>query len=75
LTHATRSVGTPYLISPTTPEEEVQILPKAMKKIFQDPEFQTEFRKLGGEAPSPPARTMFKSCRAWTFFDEPEEFG
>jgi hypothetical protein len=24
-----------------------------MKKTFQDPEFQTEFRKLAGETPSP----------------------
>ena len=53
LTRATRSVGTPYLIPPGTPKEQVQILREAMKKTFQDPEFQKEFRKLAGEAPSP----------------------
>jgi tripartite-type tricarboxylate transporter receptor subunit TctC len=53
LTRATRSVGTPYLLPPNTPKEQVQILREAMKKTFQDPEFQKEFKKLAGDDPSP----------------------
>jgi len=53
LTRATRSVGTPYLTSPGTPREQVQILREAMKKTFQDPEFQKQFRKLTGDDASP----------------------
>jgi tripartite-type tricarboxylate transporter receptor subunit TctC len=53
LTRATRSVGTPYLVSPGTPKEQVQILREAMKKAFQDPEFHREFKKLTGDDASP----------------------
>lgn len=53
LTRATRLVGTPYLISPGTPKEQVQILREAMKKTFRDPEFHKEFKKLTGDDPSP----------------------
>ncbi|MGH7772593.1 MAG: hypothetical protein ACREQA_10205 [Candidatus Binatia bacterium] len=53
LTRATRLVGTPYLVSPGTPKEQVQILREAMKKTFQDPEFHKEFKKLTGDDPSP----------------------
>ena len=53
LTRATRSVGTPYLVSPGTPKELVRILREAMKKTFQDPEFHKEFKKLTGDDPSP----------------------
>jgi tripartite-type tricarboxylate transporter receptor subunit TctC len=53
LTRATRSVGTPYLLPPATPKEQVQILREAMKKTFQDPEFHKEFKKLTGDDPSP----------------------
>lgn len=49
LTRATRSVGTPYLLPPNTPKEQVQILREAMKKTFQDPEFHKEFKKLTGD--------------------------
>lgn len=53
LTRATRSVGTPYLIPPSTPKELVQILREGMKKTFQDPEFHKEFKKLTRDDPSP----------------------
>jgi tripartite-type tricarboxylate transporter receptor subunit TctC len=53
LMRSTRLVGTPYLLSPGTPKEQVQILREAMKKTFQDPEFQKEFKKLTGDNPSP----------------------
>lgn len=52
LTRSTRLVGTPYLLSPGTPKELVQILREAMKKTFQDPEFRKEFNKLTGDDPS-----------------------
>jgi tripartite-type tricarboxylate transporter receptor subunit TctC len=52
LTRATRLVGTPYIVSPGTPKEQVQILREAMKKTFQDPEFHKEFKKLTGDDPS-----------------------
>lgn len=53
LTRATRSVGTPYLIPPGTPKEQVQILREGMRKTFQDPEFQKEYFKLTGDDLSP----------------------
>lgn len=53
LTRATRLVGTPYLVSPGTPKEQVQILREAMRKTFQDPEFRKEFKRLTGDDPSP----------------------
>jgi tripartite-type tricarboxylate transporter receptor subunit TctC len=53
LMRSTRLVGTPYIIPPGTPKEQVQILRDGMKKTFQDPEFAKEFRKLTGDNPSP----------------------
>jgi tripartite-type tricarboxylate transporter receptor subunit TctC len=53
LMRSTRAVGTPYIIPPATPREHVQVLRDAMRKTFQDPEFQKEFRKLTGDDPSP----------------------
>ena len=52
LVRSTRLVGTPYLIPPGTPKEQVQILREAMRKTFQDPEFHKEFKKLTGDDPS-----------------------
>ncbi len=52
LMRSTRLVGTPYLIPPGTPKEQVQILREAMRKTFQDPEFHKEFKKLTGDDPS-----------------------
>jgi tripartite-type tricarboxylate transporter receptor subunit TctC len=46
-------VGTPYIIPPKTPNEQVQILREAMKKTYQDSEFHKEFKKLTGDDPSP----------------------
>ena len=53
LMRSTRLVGTPYIIPPNTPKEQVQILREGMKRTFQDPEFQKEFKKLTGDDPSP----------------------
>jgi tripartite-type tricarboxylate transporter receptor subunit TctC len=52
LMRSTRLVGTPYIISPGTPKEQVQILREAMKKTFQDREFHRDFKKLTGDDPS-----------------------
>ena len=52
LMRSTRLVGTPYIIPPNTPKEQVQILREGMKKTFQDPEFHKEFKKLTGDDPS-----------------------
>jgi tripartite-type tricarboxylate transporter receptor subunit TctC len=52
LMRSTRLVGTPYIIPPGTPKEQVQILREGMKKTFQDPEFHKEFVKLTGDSPS-----------------------
>lgn len=49
LMRSTRMVGTPYIVSPGTAKEQLQILRDAMKKTFQDPEFHKEFRKLTGD--------------------------
>jgi hypothetical protein len=53
LMRSTRLVGTPYIIPPNTPKEQVQILREGMKKTFEDPEFHKEFKKLTGDDPSP----------------------
>ena len=50
-TRSTRLVGTPYIIPPNTPKEQVQILREGMKKTFEDPEFHKEFKKLTGDDP------------------------
>jgi tripartite-type tricarboxylate transporter receptor subunit TctC len=52
LMRSTRAVGTPYIISPGTPKEQLQVLKEAMRKTFQDPEFHKEFKKLTGDDPS-----------------------
>ena len=52
LMRSTRLVGTPYIIPPNTPKEQVQILREGMKRTFQDPEFHKEFKKLTGDDPS-----------------------
>lgn len=53
LIRSTRQVGTPFLIPPGTPKEQVQLLREAMIKVFRDPEFQKEYRKLTGDDVSP----------------------
>jgi tripartite-type tricarboxylate transporter receptor subunit TctC len=53
LIRATRQVGTPFLIPPGTPKEQVQLLRDGMTKTFRDPEFQKEYRKITGDEISP----------------------
>ena len=53
LIRSTRQVGTPFLIPPGTPKEQVQILRDGMSKTFRDPEFQKEYRKITSDDVSP----------------------
>ncbi len=53
LMRTTRQVGTPFLIPPGTPKEQVQLLRDGMTKTFRDPEFQKEYRKITGDEISP----------------------
>jgi len=53
LFRALRLVGSPYILPPGTPPERVQILRAAFQKIFSDPDFHKDYRKLVGDDPSP----------------------
>ncbi len=48
-----RQVGTPSMLPPGTPPEQVKILRTAMAKMYSDPEFHKDYRKLVGEEPTP----------------------
>lgn len=50
---AFRQVGTPSLLPPGTPPEIVRILREATAKMYKDPEFQKEYKKMVGEEPTP----------------------
>ena len=43
----------PYIFPPGTPKDRVQIIRDAMRKVFADPEFPAEFKKLMGDGPAP----------------------
>lgn len=45
--------GSPYILPPGTPKESVEILRDAMRKVYKDPEFHKEFKKLTGDDPTP----------------------
>lgn len=48
-----RLAGSPFILPPGTPKERVNTLQEAMRKIFTDPEFVSEYKKLTGEEASP----------------------
>ena len=48
-----RLAGSPFVLPPTTPKDRADILREAMRKIFTDPEFLAEYKKLTGEDASP----------------------
>ena len=48
-----RQIGTPSLFPPGTPREQVKILRDATAKMFSDPDFHKEYKKLVGEEPTP----------------------
>ncbi len=48
-----RQIGTPSIFPPGTPREQVKILREAMTKMFSDPNFHKDYKKLVGEEPTP----------------------
>ena len=48
-----RLVGSPYILPPGTPKDRVEILQEAMRKVFKDPDFHAEFKKLVADEASP----------------------
>jgi tripartite-type tricarboxylate transporter receptor subunit TctC len=50
---AFRVAGSPYLLPPGTPKQQVEILQEAMRKIFKDPEFHRDYKKMTGEDSTP----------------------
>jgi tripartite-type tricarboxylate transporter receptor subunit TctC len=50
---AFRVVGSPYMLPPGTPKEQVEILQGAMRRALKDPEFHRDFLKLVGDEAEP----------------------
>jgi tripartite-type tricarboxylate transporter receptor subunit TctC len=48
-----RQFGTPSILPPGTPKEQVEILKAAMVKTFTDPEFPAEYKKFTGDEATP----------------------
>ena len=48
-----RLAGSPFVLPPNTPRDRADILRKAMRAMFADPEFMAEYQKLTGEEASP----------------------
>lgn len=53
MVRAFRQVGTPSLLAPGTPPEQVKILREATVRMYKDPEFPKEYKKMVGEEPTP----------------------
>ena len=50
---ASRTTGGPYILPPGTPKERADILKEAVRKTFNDPGYQTEYKKLVGDDHAP----------------------
>jgi tripartite-type tricarboxylate transporter receptor subunit TctC len=48
-----RLMGSPYILPPAASPERTEILRAAFRKIFDDPEFHKEYKKLVGDEPTP----------------------
>src|SRR4029450_10920810 len=48
-----RTAASPFVLPPATPKDRVEILQEAMRKVFKDPEFRAEFKKLVTDDASP----------------------
>ena len=48
-----RVTGAPFILPPAMPKDRVEIIKEALRKSFKDPEFFKEYRKVGGDEPSP----------------------
>src|SRR5262249_43839739 len=54
--------GATFITPPGVPPERAQILREAIAKVFKDPEFYKDYKKMVGEEPSPPdARRVRRS--------------
>ncbi len=53
MVRAFRQVGSPYILPPGTPVEQLKVLRQAFSKTFSDPEFHTEYKRRVGEEPTP----------------------
>lgn len=50
---ASRTAGGPYIMPPGSPKERVDILRRAVHKVFKDPGYQKEYKKLVGDDLAP----------------------
>jgi len=48
-----RTAASPFVLPPATPKDRVEILQEAMRKVFKDPEFRADFKKLVTDDASP----------------------
>jgi tripartite-type tricarboxylate transporter receptor subunit TctC len=48
-----RTAASPFVLPPATPKDRVEILQEAMLKVFKDPEFRAEFKKVVTDDASP----------------------
>jgi tripartite-type tricarboxylate transporter receptor subunit TctC len=48
-----RTAAMPWVLPPGTPKDRVEMLQDAMRKVFQDPEFRAEFKKVITDDASP----------------------
>jgi tripartite-type tricarboxylate transporter receptor subunit TctC len=48
-----RTATSPFVLPPGTPKDRVEIVQEAMRKVFKDPDFHAEFKKLVADDPSP----------------------
>jgi len=53
LSRTLRLTGSPIVLPPGTPKDRVDIVQEAIRKIFKDPEFHREYRKVVGDEASP----------------------
>ena len=53
IVRAFRQVGSPYILPPGTPVEQLKVLRQAFSRTFNDPEFHKEYKKMVGEEPTP----------------------
>jgi tripartite-type tricarboxylate transporter receptor subunit TctC len=62
---ASRTTGGPYILPPGTPKERADILREAVRKMFSDPGYQKEYKKLVGDDLAPVAgEDIEKAIRA-----------
>jgi len=50
---ASRTIGGPYILPPGTPKDRADILKEAVRKSFNDPAYQSEYKKLVGDDLAP----------------------